>query len=220
MNIWYNINCRAEGAGRRDGGGGEAPKLEGVRNGHYEEEVRGEEAAIWSCTFPQAGQGGKGGRHEECGEFGVEAEGKAASCIGIREVRQDGNFAGYKKSTPKGYVYMPGSRYLTKTSNLRLDSNYATAEQKKFVRGNRKAVNKAIEAAMRDGAVRRPGLNSRRMVDVDLSRGGKKFADQMKEEFFGRAAGQSSPRSFGKPHAGMRRRSRWSFAFGQDGHVR
>jgi hypothetical protein len=131
-----------------------------------------------------------------------------------------GNFAGYKKSTPKGYVYMPGSRYLTKTSNLRLDSNYATAEQKKFVRGNRKAVNKAIEAAMRDGAFRRPGLNSQRMVDVDLSRGGKKFADQMKEEFFGRSAGQSSPRSFGRPHAGMRRRSRWSFAFGQDGHVR
>lgn len=138
---------------------------------------------------------------------------------------QMGRFTGYKKGAPKGYVYLPGSRYLSKTSNLRLVEPYASAEQRKFVRGNRKAVNAAIERASREGAFRDYGMN--RMVngnyiaDFDLSKGGKKFADKMKDYFHGQHSGMRTRRFLRVAgHPGRRQRAQWSFAFGQDGHVK
>ena len=60
-----------------------------------------------------------------------------------------GQFTGYKKGTPKGYVYLPGSRYLTSTKNLRLLRSHSSDAQADFVRKNRGAVEKAIETASR-----------------------------------------------------------------------
>lgn len=131
-----------------------------------------------------------------------------------------GRFAGFKKKAPKGYTYLPGSRYLAKTSNLRLVDGYSSAEQKKFVRQNRKAVNGAIEEASRAGAFQRPGIASQRMADFDLSKGGKRFAQKMNDYFKGQSSRMGAKRTFGRPHAGALRRKQWSFAFGQDGHVK
>ena len=131
-----------------------------------------------------------------------------------------GRFSGFKKNVPKGYTYLPGSRYLAKTSNLRLVDGYHSAEQAKFVRQNRKLVNSAIEAASKAGAFERPTLTSERVADFDLSKGGEKFARKMQDYFHGQASSMHSQRQFGRGHAGMRRRKQWSFAFGQDGHVR
>ena len=136
-----------------------------------------------------------------------------------------GRFAGFKKKAPKGYTYLPGSRYLAKTSNLRLVAPYTSDAQRKFVRQNRQAVNAAIEQASRAGAFKDFGLNrmvnGKNLADFDLSKAGSKFVDKMKEYFHGQPAGMQKRKFLqGVGNAGRRMRSQWSFAFGQDGHVK
>lgn len=135
-----------------------------------------------------------------------------------------GNFAGYKKGKPKGYVYLPGSRYLSKTSDLRLVGSYSGPEQRAFVRKNRGAVERAIEAASKEGAFKDFGMNRQvggyNAADFDLSKGGKKFQESLRDAYKSHAGMRSRPLRGSAGPTGRRARTNWSFAFGQDGHVK
>jgi hypothetical protein len=139
--------------------------------------------------------------------------------------KRTGQFEGYKKGAPKNYVYLPGSRYLTHTKNLGLISSMTSKEQAKFVRDNRKAVEQAIERASRAGDFKDFGLN--RKMDggyaADFNLGGKKsgkFRDRL-TDYFGRPNKMHLPRLRpGYGPSSRRARATWSFAFGQDGHVK
>ena len=135
-----------------------------------------------------------------------------------------GAFRGYKKSAPSGYVYMPGSRYLSNVKNLRLVDGLSSAEQKKFVRQNRADVERALQAASKAGAFKDFGMNRRLgdyyAADFNLEKGGAKFAQKMKD-YFKHPSMMHVPRlRAGRGHAGRRARAAWSFAFGQDGRKR
>lgn len=135
-----------------------------------------------------------------------------------------GQFTGYKKGAPKGYVYLPGSRYLTSTKNLRLLRNESSDAQAKFVRQNRGAVEKAIETASKAGAFKDFGLGRKVgdffAADFDLAKGGKQMKNKLEKEFGHHSRMQTKGIRGGYGHAGRRARAHWSFAFGQDGHVR
>lgn len=207
-------------AKKPSGGSAASSKVSAGRKGFAQRNMKSRMEAVKKAS-------GKGGSSAK------KAPKRLRSSDYVKWDSRTGRFGGYKKALPKGYTYIPGSRYLNRTQDLRLAKNYSSKEQRDFVHSNRDAVNKALETAARNGAFKGLGLNGAAPLegntnkttgaaDFDFAKGGKEMLEKLQEYFHGHPSGMRLTRMT-RPGVGPvmgRRRHGWSFVFGQDGHVK